>query len=377
MKKFIVIFMAICILNCLAINNFNTVYAYEEDGTSNIVIELNSMQTLSEENADKKLPIASIVKLMTLYLTFNALDAGVLNENDDILISEYSASHGGSQLFLDANTKHKLCDLIKSVVIASANDSSVAIAETLCGSEAEFVNKMNITAKELGMTLTNYVDSTGLDDNGYSSARDVSIIASKVLTSPHYLKYSKIWLDEYTHPSGRKTELANTNKLLKTYSNCLAGKTGTTENAGYCFASYSEKNGLKLISVVLNSDNTKKRFEKTIELLNLTFAKYEYVSLYEKNQKLDFVNFLDEFDDKVDIITCTEVGYVKEKSKSKDIEIKITEIKTKRPIKKGEVVGTLDVYDNDKLINSFNLTVNKDINSLTIFEVIKGLMTKW
>ena len=183
---------------------------------------------------------------------------------------------GGSQIFLDANCEYELGELLKSVIVCSANDSSVALAEHIAGSESNFVQKMNSRAKEMGLDNTNYMNCTGLPaDNQYSCALDVAKILKNVLGYEKYHEYSSIWLEDFQHPSGRTTEMTNTNRLSRFYEGCIGGKTGSTGEAGYCLAVGARRNNLSLISVVLGANTTKERFKSASDLLNYGFANYE------------------------------------------------------------------------------------------------------
>lgn len=243
---------------------------------ASILIDMDSNKTLYDKNSTERMPVASIVKLMTILLTFEQVEAGSLNLDDKLTVSENASSMGGSQIFLDANSEYVVGELLKSVIVCSANDSSVALAEEIAGSEANFVEKMNEKAAALGLENTNYVNCTGLPaDNQYSCAKDVAKILSQVLKFDKYHEYSSIWMENFAHPSGRTTEMTNTNRLSRFYEGCIGGKTGSTNEAGYCLAVGAERNNLRLIAVVLGASSTKDRFKGASELLNFGFANYE------------------------------------------------------------------------------------------------------
>lgn len=243
---------------------------------ASILIDMDSNKTLYDKNSTERMPVASIVKLMTILLTFEQVEAGSLNLDDKLTVSENASSMGGSQIFLDANSEYVVGELLKSVIVCSANDSSVALAEEIAGSEANFVKKMNEKAAALGLENTNYVNCTGLPaDNQYSCAKDVAKILSQVLKFDKYHEYSSIWMENFAHPSGRTTEMTNTNRLSRFYEGCIGGKTGSTNEAGYCLAVGAERNNLRLLAVVLGASSTKDRFKGASELLNFGFANYE------------------------------------------------------------------------------------------------------
>lgn len=264
--------------------NIGTTYASEYvpqvNTKASILIDMDSGTVLHENNATAHLPIASVVKLMTVLLVLEELDAGNINIDDMVSVSENASGMGGSQIFLDANCEYELGQLLKSVIVCSANDSSVALAELIAGSETQFVQQMNNKASQMGLENTNYVNCTGLPaENQYSCALDVAKILQNVLKYDRYHEYSKIWLEDFVHPSGRTTEMTNTNRLSRFYEGCIGGKTGSTAEAGYCLAVGAKRGNLSLISVVLGASSTKDRFKGASDLLNYGFANYENTTL--------------------------------------------------------------------------------------------------
>ena len=251
-----------------------------ENHKSSVLIEKNSKTILSDNNAHLRLPIASVTKLMTVLLTLEKLKNNEINLEDKIVVSANASGMGGSQIFLDANCEYRLGDLLKSVIISSANDSSVALAEHIAGSENNFVRMMNERAYELDLKDTNYSNCTGLPTNdGYSSAYDQAIILSKVLDFDLYHEYSSIWMEDFVHPSGRITGMTNTNKLSRFYEGCIGGKTGSTNQAKYCLAVGAKRNDTNLISVVLGAENSQTRFKLASDLLNYGFENFTSKSL--------------------------------------------------------------------------------------------------
>ncbi|MBQ8749047.1 MAG: D-alanyl-D-alanine carboxypeptidase [Clostridia bacterium] len=362
---------------CTSTNVVKLGYADEYKCKSSILIDAGSGKVLYQENINEKLPIASIVKLMTLYLIFEALDNNQISENDLMQVSEYASTMGGSQLFLDANTSHKVSDLIKSVVIASANDSAVVLAENLAGSEENFVVKMNDKAKELEMDDTLFVDSTGLNEEGYSTASDVAILSKNVLTNKHYQKYSKIWLDSYTHPSGRDTELANTNKLLRKYENCIAGKTGTTEKAGFCYTSLSNNNGFELICVVLGSKTTSERFDIAKEMFLTGYANYKYQKLYEKDSFYKDIKINKAKEVNVKTYFKDDVGFVVGKNQNVEYNEVFEKSNIEAPLKAGTIIGTLEIVIDDEVVAKSDVIVKDDVKMMGFVDVIKKITEKW
>lgn len=289
-KSFLYMCLSIVLIISVFINIGQTYaieYKPEVETKASILIDMNSDKVLYENNSTNRMPVASIVKLMTIMLTFEQIEMGSISLEDKVMVSENASGMGGSQIFLDANCEYELGELLKSVIVCSANDSSVALAEYISGSESSFVDRMNSRAVEMGLENTNYVNCTGLPaENQYSCAIDVAKILRNVLSYDKYHEYSSIWLEDFQHPSGRTTEMTNTNRLSRYYDGCIGGKTGSTDEAGYCLAVGAKRNNLSLISVVLGANTTKERFKSASDLLNYGFANYENYII----DVMDFVN---------------------------------------------------------------------------------------
>ena len=242
-----------------------------------ILVDLDTGTVLYEKNADEQRPIASITKVMTLLLTFQALEAGKVSLTDIVPVSEHAYGMGGSQIWLEPGEQMTLNDMLKAICISSANDAAVAVAEYIGGSEEAFVQQMNAEAARLGMTSTHFENACGLDEAGHlSTARDVSVMSREMLL--HHTEiadYCTIWTDTLR---GGETQLVNTNKLLKSYQGITGLKTGTTGGAGVCISASAERDGLGLVAVILGSPSGKDRFEAARTLLDYGFANYENVT---------------------------------------------------------------------------------------------------
>jgi len=247
--------------------------------TSAVLMEGSTGTIIFEKNKDERLKPASITKIMTLLLIFEALDAGQIKLTDEVSVSEYAASMGGSQVYLEPFEVQTVDTMIKCISVASANDASVAMAELICGSEEEFVARMNKRAKELGMNNTNFVNCTGLDeDNHYSSAYDVALMSRELITKhPEVSNYATIWMDTIIHTTKRGQSefgLSNTNKLVRFYQGITGLKTGSTSLAKYCLSATARRNNMDLIAVIMAAPDTKTRFAEATKLLNYGFANY-------------------------------------------------------------------------------------------------------
>jgi len=254
---------------------------------SAILAEASTGTVVFEKNADEKREVASVTKLMTLLIVLEDLEAGTIKLEDSVTISKTAAAMPGSQALLDAGAAYPLETLLRSTIIASANDSAVALAEYIAGSEAAFVERMNQRAKELGMKDTCYVNCTGYPKEGqYTTARDVMKLSCQMSLHPAYHEYASIWMESLTHPSGRITDLTNTNRLVRFYEGCDGFKTGSTDAAKYCLSATAQRNGLRLIAIVLGTPQSQTRFNEARSMLDYGFANYQRVQVAKKGQQV-------------------------------------------------------------------------------------------
>ena len=242
---------------------------------SAVLLEAETGAVIFEKNADERRPAASITKLMTLLIVLEKLDAGSASLNDTVTVSQAAAAQPGSQAFLDAGASYPLGDLLKACIIASANDAAAALAEYVGGTEGDFAALMNAKAAEMGLENTHYVNCTGLPAEGqYTCARDVAAISREITRHPTYYTYASTWLDQLKHPSGRVTDLTNTNRLVRFYQDCDGLKTGSTSEAKYCLAATAQRKGMQLIAVVLGVPNSQTRFDEARAMLDYGFSAY-------------------------------------------------------------------------------------------------------
>ena len=373
--KFFTFLLLLPLLFCNRVINVRAQDGLAQNAKSAILIAENG-KVLYEKNCDEKQPIASIVKLMTLKLTFDNIDKGKLKLDDEIFVSEHASAMGGSQMFLDANSKHKLTDIIKGVIVASANDGAVVLAETIAGSENAFVKMMNEEASTLGLSNSCFTDCTGLSGDHYSTARDVAILASSVLTNNLYHSYSKIWLENYTHPTGRVTELSNTNRLIRFFSGCDAGKTGSTDEAGFCLAATAKRDNMRLISVVLGAKTSADRFNESKDVLNYGFNHFENKVLFTTGDVCHTTSFR-RYHDLVELYPQKNLEVVLPKGKEVNYETQVELFTNSAPIKKGEVVGEIKVVSDGDVISKVNLISKQDIEKSSLFEIADNLIKKW
>ncbi|MDE6373659.1 MAG: D-alanyl-D-alanine carboxypeptidase, partial [Clostridia bacterium] len=341
--------------------------------------DFNSGECIFKENETKRMPIASVCKVMTLTLCFEAIEAGKLSLTDKITVSERASSMGGSQVFLQTGLSYPLSDLIKSIVVCSANDSCVAVSETVSGSEEGFVALMNKRAEELGCSDTLFANCTGLPkETQYSCAKDVAIMFGNLIKNESYFEYSKIWLEDFAHPDNRTTTMTNTNKLIRKYSSCDGGKTGFTNQAGFCLASTAKKDSMRLISVVLGADTGDNRFKSAINMFDYGFANYKNRVVLDKD-----VNLSDKFN--VDCSKKQSINVHPARSSyvfsainsTPDIERNVIAYDIKAPIKKGDVVGKIEVYKDGVLYDTVDLLAAENADKATYGDFFKKVARDW
>ena len=357
----------------LGINDAIATDALAECALGAILMEAESGEVLFEHNPDERLPIASVTKVMTLLLTLEAIDDGRLKLTDTVTVSENAASMGGSQAFMEAGEKMSVDDMLKAVTVSSCNDGAVALAEHIAGSEGEFVKKMNERAAELGMTSTEFINCTGLDDNGihYSSARDVAIMSRELIKHTLIFDYTTIWMDSIRN--GEFT-LANTNKLIRFYDGATGLKTGSTSKARFCLSATAERNGVKLIAVVLGAPTSAERFAAAKGMLDYGFSNFGVY--YPKNTELSPLKIWDGKKERVKVEINTSPRLLKKGDETKIEEI--TEIKKdiKAPIKKGDVLGKICYKIGERVIFENDIRASESVEKAEFFDVFFALLRR-
>lgn len=344
---------------------------------SAILMEASTGQVIYEKDADTSLHPASITKIMTLILIFDAIKDGKIGLDDEVTVSEYAASMGGSQVFLEAGEKQTVDTMIKCISMASANDACVAMSEYIEGTESAFVAKMNERAMGLGMNNTNFVNCCGLDTDGHmSTARDIALMSRELITKyPQIHDYSTIWMDTIIHSTRRGDSefgLTNTNKLIKQYEWATGLKTGSTGLAKCCLSATANKDGIDLIAVIMAAPDSKTRFAEAVNLLNYGFNTCD---IY-KDDGMPLLENIRISKGKKDYVNCRyekEFSYmfinpVNPEDISKELHINEN---IAAPVNEGDTIGTLDYYYNGEKIGSVNVISSENIEKADFLTQIK------
>ena len=351
----------------------------EISSKSALLMEYDSGDVLFSKDECKHLPVASMVKMMTILIALEELQAGNISLDTKITTTENASSMGGSQVFIDPYADYSFEDLLKSVIMASANDASVALAEYFNGNENAFVNRMNKRAKELGMFDTHYANCTGLPaPEQYSSAKDTAVLLREILKHDVYHNYSTIWMDKLVHPSGRETELVNTNRLIRYYQGCDGGKTGSTNEAGCCLGASAKRGDMRLISVVVGAENSKTRFNESAKLFNYGFANFESQKLVDESVAISNLQVSKGKVDNVDVFAKESFSAVVKKGDKLGYETSVSvDGMIKAPAKKGDVVGDVVVTKNGNVVKKIPIVVGEDVKHLSWFETARKIVDKW
>lgn len=333
-----------------------------------LLMEASTGTVIYEKDADTKYHPASVTKIMTLLLIFDALEQGKIHYEDLVTTSEHAASMGGSQVFLEPGENQTVDTLIKCIAVASANDACVAMAELICGTEEEFVKQMNDRAEGLGMANTHFENCNGLDkENHMTTARDIALMSKELITKyPKIHEYSTIWMDTITHTTRKGTSefgLTNTNKLIRQYEYATGLKTGSTSLAKYCVSATAKKDGVELIAVVLAAPDYKVRFADAVTLLNYGFSACQiYEESNTDNSKV--LNVEGGVTDQVLVIPKSQFQYVSFQGEDlQQIEKKqVLPESVNAPVKKGDSVGSMEYYLNGEKIGEVPFVINESID---------------
>ena len=384
MKKFLCVLLASAAAMTFAggMNFHNISHAQSglaEGCKSACLMDARSGEVVFECNAKEHLPIASVCKVMTLTLCFDAVAEGRLGLDDTVTVSERAAGMGGSQVFLQGGLSYSVSQLIKSIIVCSANDSCVALSETISGSEENFVAAMNDKAEKLGCRDTLFANCTGLPKSPqYSCALDVAVMFANLIRHEEYFNYSKIWLEDFEHPDDRVTTMTNTNKLLRSYPACDGGKTGFTNEAGFCLAATADKDNLRLVSVVLGGRTSDERFEGAVNLFNYGFANYTNKIVLDGT-----VNLSDELPvskgkkESIKIRPERNSYVFCAKNDHPEITFNVVTGRAVAPLDKGEEVGKIEVYRDGVMCDCVPLVCAESAPAANYLDNLRKIADNW
>lgn len=350
-----------------------------------ILMEASTGTVLYEKDANTAVPPASVTKIMTMLLIFEALEENKIQLEDTVVVSEKAASMGGSQVFLEPNETQTVDTMLKCIAIASANDACVAMAEHVSGSEEAFVNKMNERAKELGMENTHFMNCNGLDEeNHVISAYDVALMSRELLVNhPQVHDYCTVWMDTIVHNTAKGSQefgLNNTNKLIKQYEYSTGLKTGSTSKAGFCVSASAKKGNMELIAVIMNGETSKSRFLDATTLLNYGFANYQiYKDTDAEREKLDEILVKGGVETSVRPVYEKEFAFLLmngEALSSIEKRLELPEEMT-APIEEKQILGTLSYYHGNEKLGEINVIADKGVEAAKYSDYVKRVWLAW
>lgn len=343
-----------------------------ENAKSGILVEMSTGKIIYEKNKDERVSIASLTKMMVQTIILEKIEDGIISWDDIVEASSNASGMGGTQIWLSTGEKMSVSDLFKGMSVVSANDATVALCEYVAGSEEEFVKLMNQKVKELGLKNTVFKNCTGLDEEGhFSSAYDLSVIARNLLKHEKILEFSSIYEDYIRKDTPNKYWIVNTNKLVRFYDGADGLKTGFTDDALYTIAATAKRNNMRLIAIVLGEKESKVRNNETMELLDYGFDNYKIDLLKSKNDVVEYLNIDKANKKNIPVVVKDDLSILNKKSDKSinyDYEIKINRISL--PLKKNDVVGYINLLDDNKVIKSSDLIVGEDVKKMGYFSYL-------
>lgn len=352
--------------------------AFAATSKAAVLLDSKSGTVVFEKNVKEHLQIASMVKIMTLGIAFDEIEKRDIALDTMVTASENAASMGGSQAFLDANAQYRLDELLKSIIVASANDSCVAVAEYLFGSVDEFVSVMNARAAEWGMNDTKFVNCTGLPKEGqYSCAADVSVMFGKLICHEKFFEYAKEWMYDFAHPDGRVTQLTNTNKLVRFYDGCDGGKTGYTDAARSCVTVTAKRGDTRLVCVVIGAENSKTRNKEVSELLNYGFANYKTVYAVRSGDVIGEFDVQNCKTDKVTLVAEKDCSVFVKAGDKCEISLQPEVGSLVAPFAAGDTVGKLNVLVNGEKYCEVGAVSQADCAKKGYLDIVDDFIGNW
>lgn len=343
---------------------------------SGILMEASTGEVLYEQNANERLQIASVTKVMTMLLIMEAIDSGKISLDDMVTTSEYAASMGGSQVFLEVGEQMSVDDMLKAIAVASGNDAAVAMAEFISGSEGAFVEKMNKRASELGCENTHFINCNGLDETPehYSSARDVARISQELLKHTKIFDYTTIWMDSLRNGS---FGLSNTNKLIRFYNGANGLKTGSTSTAKYCLSATALRDGMQLIAVIICAPSTKDRFSSASALLDYGFANYEVASDEDLNVAVPYVRVVGGVNEQI-APKVSGSGFVVKKGNKSKLETRFEmEESVSAPVEDGQKLGEIIYTIDGEEVTRRDVCATERVDKINAVQIFLRCLADW
>lgn len=352
---------------------------------SALLMEVSTGKVLYEKDAHTAMPPASVTKIMTMLLIFEALEEERITLEDTVTVSEYAASMGGSQVYLETGEKQTVDTMLKCIAIASANDACVAMAEYVSGSETAFVNQMNERAKELGMKDTHFVNCNGLDADGHvTSAYDIALMSRELLLNhPQIHEYCTVWMDTIIHTTAKGSQefgLTNTNKLVRQYEYCTGLKTGSTSGAGFCISASAKKENMELVAVIMKGETSKSRFADAVTLLNYGYANYRlYHDSDAEREHLEPVAVKGGVKREIQPLYEKEYTCILEKGENaSEVESRLNlpeEIQA--PVEEGQQIGTMEYYYGNEKRGEIRILAGESIAEAGYMDYVKRVWLAW
>ena len=353
------------------------------DAKASVLMEAETGKILHEHNAHEKLAPASVTKVMTMLLIYEALDQERIKWDDIVTISAHAASMGGSQVYLEVEERQTVRDLTKSIVIASANDAAVAMAEFVAGSEEAFVTQMNKKAADLGMENTHFKNACGLDSEGHlTTAHDIALMSREIILKyPEVFEFAKIRLDSITHKTARGEEefgLTNTNRLIRSYSGATGLKTGSTSEALYCISATAEKEGMQLIAVVLGAPDPTIRFDGAMKMLDFGYANYALIAKEEAGTPMGEIKIYKGKVESSPVVIQEQINMLAPKGKHVQLDGKVVIFEAlDAPISAGQVAGeVIYTWEGDEVGRS-PLIIPEDIGKASPADIMNRMFKRW
>ena len=352
----------------------------EIQSPSAMLVEASTGTVIFEKDADSPRQVASVTKLMTLLIAFEALESGEITLDESVTVSSAAAGQEGSQALLDAGAAYPLEELLKATIVASANDAACALAERLSGTEEAFVARMNERAAELGLTNTVYQNCTGLPNSAmHTTARDVATLSCEVCKHPKYHEFATVWMYTLTHPSGRTTDLTNTNRLVRFYDGCDGLKTGSADVTKYCLSATAEKNGMRLIAIVLGSPASQTRFNEARAMLDYGFGSYKrYVVLHKGDLLGRQVKVRLGSQEQVELAVGAGVSMLLRLGQEKQLSLEVeAPEQVDAPVMLGDTLGVIRVLLNGRVVAKIPAVAASDVSMPGLLEGFQRVLENW